>query len=134
MSTSVAISELVSELDELIVPEREEPEFFRWPQSRWDVSILPKEPDDEPEAPAKERKIPERVPNLGASILLQAIEDYLGGDEREHRSAALFLFPKTKKYADHLSWAIGLTNLALYPTRRRLEELRPLWDAARQKE
>jgi hypothetical protein len=120
------------ELEELIVPEEEVPVFRRL-QSRWDVSILPKEPDGEPEEPAKERNIPELALNLGASILQLAIEDYRGSDEREHRSAALFLFPKTKKYADQLSWAIGLTKLALYPTRRRLEELRPLWDAAREK-
>jgi hypothetical protein len=120
------------ELEELIVPEPEEPAFIRRPQSRWDVSTLPKEPDDEPEEP-KERKIPERFPNLGASILLQAIEDYCGRDEREHRSAALFLFPTTRAYENRLAWAVGQTELALHPTRRALEALRGVWDAERKK-
>jgi hypothetical protein len=118
------------ELEELIVPEREAPAFIRRPSSKWDVSNQPKPPAEEP---AQQRKIPDRVANLGASIILQAIEDYCGRNEREHQSAALFLFPQTKKYADHLTWAIGQTELALQPTRRRLEALRPLWDAKRRK-
>jgi hypothetical protein len=132
MGTSVA-SVPAFELDEFIVPEMVMPAFIRRPQSRWDVSAKP--PDDEPEGDSepKERKIPYHSPNLGASILLQAIEDYRGSDERVHRSAAIFLFPKTRAYSEHLSWAIGQTTMNEHHTRLQFEALRARWDAEREK-
>jgi hypothetical protein len=121
-------------LEEIPVPEREMPEFIRRPQSRWDVSNRTKPAGDEPEEQPKERQLPELALNLGAMIVQLAIDDYQGADEREHGSAALFLFPRTKAYADHFMWAIGQTEADPTATRWRLEALRPVWDANRKRE
>jgi hypothetical protein len=103
------------ELDEIPVPEREEP------------AVEPA--DEEPE----ERKAPAKRQNLGNALILQAIQDYREGSGLDHKSASQFLFPTTAAYRKHFSWAIGLSSLDEGHTRRRLDELRRVWNANREK-
>jgi hypothetical protein len=85
------------------------------------------------DGPATERKLPERRSNLGYCILLSAVEDYMGGDQRNHRSARLLLYPADEQYAQHLQWVVGMTDLSMTYLRATLDRLRPQWDAERRK-
>jgi hypothetical protein len=107
------------------------------PQSRGDVLWGKQTPAVEESAPesvgATERKIPERRSNLGYSILLSAVEDYIGADQRNHRSARLLLYPADEQYAQHLQWVVGMTDLSMTYLRATLDRLRPQWDAERKR-
>jgi hypothetical protein len=137
MATAFISIEPAFELEDLIVPERDEPAFIRRPQSKWDARAIVEAPVDESgpddDEPATERKTPERRANLGFCILLAAVDDYRGSNEREHRSAALFLFPINEDYRAQLRWAIGLAGMSEFHTRKTLDRRRPRWDAERKR-
>jgi hypothetical protein len=48
--------------------------------------------------------------NLGCSILVAAIEDYMGMDEQSHASASQFLFPSTAAYQEHYDWVVSMAD------------------------
>jgi hypothetical protein len=109
--------------------------FIRQPQAFWDATAQattvepPDSPDeDEDEQPRTMRNI---RANLGDSILLSAVQDYMGADERNHRSAELFLYPTDEHYTRHLRWVCGMTSFPLHYLRATLDRLRPRWDRAR---
>jgi hypothetical protein len=110
------------------------PVFIRRSQSRWDARAVVAAAAEEAElgdkAPA-ERKIPARRANLGDSILLSAVEDYMGDNERNHLSAAKLLYPTDPYYVEHLRWVCGLTSLPMHHLRATLDRLRPIWNAER---
>jgi hypothetical protein len=57
-----------------------------------------------------------RTRNLGAAILLAAVQDYRSLNEDAHKDAERFLYPQTQKYQDHYDWVVSLA-----------EELDPAW-------
>jgi hypothetical protein len=128
--------EPASELEEFVLPEREAPAFIPRPQSKWDVSwgkqAAAVEESDASSVGATERKLPERRSNLGYSLLLAAAQDYIGANGADHQSAATFLYPTTPEYRKHLAWALELAGEDEAPFRRKLDRMRPQWDAARQ--
>jgi hypothetical protein len=69
--------------------------------------------------------------NLGAAILLSAVEDYRDGNLQNHNSAKLFLYPQHERYENHLAWAAGYTEWTMVHLRATLDRERPQWDAAR---
>jgi hypothetical protein len=115
-----------------------EPIRTRRAQSRWDVSAAtpavepPDSPDDDDDQPAGRRR--NIRANLGDSMLLSAVQDYMGADERNHLSAKMLLFPTDPHYAHHLRWVCGFTDFPLHYLRVTLDRLRPLWDAERKRE
>jgi hypothetical protein len=107
------------------------------PQSRWDASWGKQEPSLASMTTAEGEELPNlqrqaKRSNLGASILLSAVEDYRRANGKDFESAKKFLFPEDKEGRDHLAWAIGLTrNMTEYHTRLTLDWLRPRWDTER---
>ena len=114
----------------------EAPAFTRRRESRWDVSVQPKattvaeaiEGDELPNLMKQAKRS-----NLGASILLLAVEDYRGADERNHLSAAKLLYPTDPDYAAHLQWVCGMTGFPMHYLRATLDRLRPQWNAERKR-
>lgn len=114
-----------------------EPIRTRRAQSRWDVSAAtpavepPDSPDDDDDQPVGRRR--NIRANLGDSILLSAVQDYMGADERHHLSASTLLFPADRDHAEHLRWVCGLTDFPMHYLRVTLDRLRPQWDANRKR-
>ena len=93
---------------------RNEPRFV----SRELVSISPAYPPGKP-----------RTRNLGAGILLAAVQDYRSLDEDVHRDAERFLYPQTQDYQQHYDWVVSLAD-GLNPAwlRDSLDRSRSKWD------
>jgi hypothetical protein len=72
------------------------------------------------------------IRSLGGAIFLVAIEDYRSADEQEHKSAALFLYPRTREWQEHYDWAVALTE-GLDPAwlREALDRCKGQWDRQR---
>ena len=70
--------------------------------------------------------------SLGGAIFLVAIEDYRSADEQEHKSAELFLYPRTREWQEHYDWAVALTE-GLNPAwlRDALDRCKRKWDRQR---
>jgi hypothetical protein len=70
--------------------------------------------------------------SLGGAIFLVAIEDYRNADEQEHKSAELFLYPRTREWQEHYDWAVALTE-GLNPAwlRDALDRCKRKWDRQR---
>jgi hypothetical protein len=70
-----------------------------------------------------------RTRNLGAAILLAAVQDYRGMDEERHKDAERFLYPQTLDSQDHYDWVVSLAD-DLNPTwlRDSLDRSRSRWD------
>jgi hypothetical protein len=96
----------------------------------WDANWGMEEagPDDDGEQPLRQYT---RRANLGMSILLSAVQDYRGTNERDHNSAELFLYPDDEQYRRHLELVCDLTDFPLSYLRSTLDRLRPRWDAER---
>jgi hypothetical protein len=70
--------------------------------------------------------------NLGCSILVTAIEDYMGLDEQAHASAAKFLFPSTAAYQEHYDWVVSMADgVNRIWLRGALDRARAAWDKER---
>jgi hypothetical protein len=67
--------------------------------------------------------------NLGAAILLAAVQDYRSLDEDVHKDAEWFLYPQTQKSRDHLDWVVSLAD-GVNPAwlRHSLDRSRSKWD------
>ena len=70
-----------------------------------------------------------RTRNLGAGILLAAVQDYRSLDEDVHRDAERFLYPQTQDYQQHYDWVVSLAD-GLNPAwlRDSLDRCRSKWD------
>ncbi|MEA2257376.1 MAG: hypothetical protein QOJ51_201 [Acidobacteriaceae bacterium] len=70
-----------------------------------------------------------RTRNLGAAILLAAVQDYRGMDEERHKDAERFLYPQTLDSQDHYDWVVSLAD-ELNPAwlRDALDRSRSRWD------
>ncbi len=70
-----------------------------------------------------------RTRNLGAGILLAAVQDYRSLDEDVHRDAERFLYPQTQDYQQHYDWVVSLAD-GLNPAwlRDSLDRCRRKWD------
>ena len=70
-----------------------------------------------------------RTRNLGAAILLAAVQDYRGMDEERHKDAERFLYPQTLESQDHYDWVVSLAD-GLNPAwlRDSLDRTRSKWD------
>ena len=70
-----------------------------------------------------------RTRNLGAAILLAAVQDYRGMDEERHQDAERFLYPQTLDSQDHYDWVVSLAD-GLNPAwlRDSLDRSRSKWD------
>ena len=70
-----------------------------------------------------------RTRNLGAAILLAAVQDYRGMDEERHKDAERFLYPQTLDSQDHYDWVVSLAD-GLNPAwlRDSLDRSRSKWD------
>jgi hypothetical protein len=79
-------------------------------------------------SPAYEAATP-RTRNLGAAILLAAVQDYRSLDEYTHKDAERFLYPQTQEYQDHYDWVVSLAD-ELDPAwlRDSLDRSRRKWD------
>ena len=98
------------------------------------LAVVEADPEDQDGAPVELGKWErQRRSNLGISILLSAVQDYIGQDDRHHRSAALLLYPQDERYAHHLRWVCDFTDFPLHYLRSTLDRLRPQWNAARQR-
>lgn len=77
-------------------------------------------------------RIPVRLRNLGAAMLVAAVEDYQGPDPDAHESAAVFLYPCTDEDREHLEWAVRMAD-DLNPAwfREMLDKSRMKWDVQR---
>jgi hypothetical protein len=93
------------------------------------LAIVEAEPEGENEKPIRLHTV---RASLGDSILLSAVQDYMGANERNHNSAALFLYPGDEHYRRHFQWVVGMTNFPAAYVRVTLDRLRPRWDAERQ--
>ena len=51
-----------------------------------------------------------RPRNLGGAIVLAAIQDYRSLDDKAHKDAERFLYPKTPKLQRHYDWAVALAG------------------------
>lgn len=76
------------------------------------------------------QKYTPRVRNLGAAILLVAVQDYRCTDEEQHQDAAAFLYPSPESQA-HYDWVVSLHGLDPAWLRERLDSSRLKWDAQR---
>ena len=67
--------------------------------------------------------------NLGAAILLAAIQDYRSLDEDAHKDAERFLYPQTQASRDHYDWVVSMAD-ELNPAwlRDALDRSRSKWD------
>ena len=72
---------------------------------------------------------PHKRYNLGAAILLVAVQDYRSLNEDAHKDAERFLFPQTQEYQDHYDWVVSLAD-GLNPAwlRDSLDRSRSKWD------
>lgn len=70
-----------------------------------------------------------RMRNLGAAILLAAVQDYRCMDEDIHKDAERFLYPLTPEWQAHYDWAVSLDD-GLNPAwlRDLLDRSRSNWD------
>jgi hypothetical protein len=70
--------------------------------------------------------------SLGGAIFLVAIDDYRSADEQEHKSAELFLYPRTFAWQERYDWAVALTE-GLNPAwlREALDRCKGKWDRQR---
>jgi hypothetical protein len=70
-----------------------------------------------------------RIRNLGAAILLAAVQDYRCMDEERHKDAARFLYPQTLESQDHYDWVVSLAD-GVNPAwlRDSLDRSRNKWD------
>ena len=70
-----------------------------------------------------------RIRNLGAAILLAAVQDYRRLDEEMHQGAAQFLYPQTQESQDHYEWVVSLAD-GVNPAwlRDSLDRSRKKWD------
>jgi hypothetical protein len=70
-----------------------------------------------------------RTRNLGAAILLAAVQDYRSMNEEAHKDAERFLYPQTQAYQDHYDWVVSLAD-ELSPAwlRESLDRSRSKWD------
>jgi hypothetical protein len=70
-----------------------------------------------------------RTRNLGAAILLAAVQDYRCMDEERHKDAERFLYPQTPECQDHYDWVVSLAD-GLNPAwlRDSLDRSRNKWD------
>jgi hypothetical protein len=51
--------------------------------------------------------IPRKV-NLGGAILLAAIKDYRGAEEKDHEDAQQFLYPETADWLERYEWVVAV--------------------------
>jgi hypothetical protein len=79
-------------------------------------------------SPAYEPATP-RTRNLGAAILLAAVQDYRSLDEEAHKDAERFLYPQTQASQDHYDWVVSLAD-EVSPAwlRDSLDRSRSKWD------
>jgi hypothetical protein len=79
--------------------------------------------------PAYQPARPHKRYNLGAAILLAALQDYRSTDEDLHKDAERFLYPQTQESQDHYDWAVSLAD-GLNPAwlRDSLDRSRSKWD------
>jgi hypothetical protein len=70
-----------------------------------------------------------RMRNLGAAILLAAVQDYRCMDEDRHKDAEWFLYPQTPEAQTHYHWVVSLDD-GLNPAwlRDMLDRSRSKWD------
>jgi hypothetical protein len=70
-----------------------------------------------------------RTRNLGAAILLAAVQDYRCMDEDRHKDAERFLYPQTPELQDHYDWVVSLAD-GVNPAwlRDSLDRSRNKWD------
>jgi hypothetical protein len=70
-----------------------------------------------------------RTRNLGAAILLAAVQDYRCMDEDRHKDAERFLYPQTPESQDHYDWVVSLAD-GVNPAwlRDSLDRSRNKWD------
>jgi hypothetical protein len=70
-----------------------------------------------------------RTRNLGAAILLAAVQDYRCMDEDRHKDAERFLYPQTPESQDHYDWVVSLAD-GVNPAwlRDSLDRSRSKWD------
>jgi hypothetical protein len=79
-----------------------------------------------------ERPSQTNMRSLGGAIFLVAIQDYRSADEQEHKSAELFLYPRTREWQEQYDWAVALTE-GLDPAwlREALDKCKNKWDRQR---
>jgi hypothetical protein len=109
-----------------------EPVFIPIPLAE-ELPTVPQALEEDPDGPDEQpnlRKQSKRT-NLGFSILLSAVQDYRGRDERAHNSAELLLYPGDEHYRKHLQWCCDLADLKPIWLRQTLDRLRPKWIAER---
>jgi hypothetical protein len=70
-----------------------------------------------------------RMRNLGAAILLAAVQDYRCMNEERHKDAERFLYPQTPESQQHYDWVISLAD-GVNPAwlRDSLDRSRNKWD------
>jgi hypothetical protein len=70
-----------------------------------------------------------RIRNLGAAILLSAVQDYRSLNEDIHKDAERFLYPQTQQFQDQYAWVVSLAD-GLNPAwlRDALDRSRKKWD------
>ena len=51
-----------------------------------------------------------RMRNLGAAILLSAVQDYRSLDEEIHKDAERFLYPQTPESQERYDWVVSLAD------------------------
>jgi hypothetical protein len=70
-----------------------------------------------------------RTRNLGAAILLAAVQDYRRLNEEAHNDAERFLYPQTQESQDHYDWVVSLAD-GVNPVwlRDSLDRSRSKWD------
>ena len=70
-----------------------------------------------------------RTRNLGAAILLAAVQDYRCLNEEAHKDAERFLYPQTPESQDHYDWVVSMAD-GLNPAwlRDSLDRSRNKWD------
>jgi hypothetical protein len=75
------------------------------------------------------RRATPRTRNLGAAILLSAVQDYRSLDEDIHKDAERFLYPQTQQFQEHYDWVVSLAD-ELNPAwlRDALDRSRKKWD------
>jgi hypothetical protein len=70
-----------------------------------------------------------RMRNLGAAILLAAVQDYRSLDEDIHKDAERFLYPQTQPFQDRYDWVVSLADgLNTAWLRDSLDQSRSEWD------
>lgn len=79
--------------------------------------------------PAHQPSRPRKRCNLGAAILLAAVQDYRSLNEDLHKDAERFLYPQTIESQEHYDWVVSLVD-DLNPAwlRDSLDRSRNKWD------